>query len=128
MRDPTRGVSPFSGNLFFLSDIAEAVGTHEDEQEGESAAFRAAKGQGFPTCESRKGHRVSSGAKGEEVPSFQVRKQYTKSLTSKKSLREMVKLHKPASQVTMMQGDGAFLSGVASKIPNQLHPLAERRL
>jgi hypothetical protein len=27
-----RGVSPFSGNLLFLGDIAEPVGTHADEQ------------------------------------------------------------------------------------------------
>jgi hypothetical protein len=77
----------------FLSDIAEAVGTHEDEQEEESAAFRAAKGQEFPTCESRQGHCVSPGAKGEEVPRFQPQKQPTKSITSKKSVYEMWKLH-----------------------------------
>jgi hypothetical protein len=76
------GVFPFSGDLLFLSDIVHAVGTREDEQEGENAAFRAAKGQGFPTCESRQGHRVSSGMKGEEVPGFHVQKQYTKSLTA----------------------------------------------
>jgi len=39
-------------------------GTPEGEREGENPAFRAGKGQAFPTCEPRKGHRESIGAKG----------------------------------------------------------------
>jgi hypothetical protein len=54
------GVSPFSGNLLFLSDIAQAVGTHEDEQEGESAAFRAAKGALVSTLGNRMQNLMSS--------------------------------------------------------------------
>jgi hypothetical protein len=43
----------------------EAVGyPPEGEQEGESPAFRAGKGQVFLTCEPREGHRESIGAKG----------------------------------------------------------------
>jgi len=34
-------------------------------RKGESPAFRAGKGQGFPTCEPRKGHFGSFGAKGQ---------------------------------------------------------------
>jgi hypothetical protein len=40
-------------------------GTPEGEQEGESPAFRAGKGQAFLTCEPREGHRESIGAKGQ---------------------------------------------------------------
>jgi len=40
-------------------------GTPEGEQEGENPAFRAGKGQTFPTCEPREGHRESIGAKGQ---------------------------------------------------------------
>ena len=40
-------------------------GTPEGEQEGESPAFRAGKGQAFPTCERREGHRESIGAQGQ---------------------------------------------------------------
>jgi hypothetical protein len=40
-------------------------GTPEGEQEGESPAFRAGKGQTFLTCEPREGHRESIEAKGQ---------------------------------------------------------------
>ena len=35
-------------------------------RKGESPAFRVGKGQGFPTCEPRKGHFGSFGAKGQQ--------------------------------------------------------------
>jgi hypothetical protein len=47
-----------------MSDVAGEVGPLEGEQEGESPAFRAGKGQAFPTCEPRKGHFGSTGARG----------------------------------------------------------------
>jgi len=40
-------------------------GPIEGKQERESPAFRAGKGQEFPTCEPRKGHCGSVGAKGQ---------------------------------------------------------------
>ena len=40
-------------------------GPIEGKQEGESPAFRAGKGHKFPTCEPRKGHCGSVGAKGQ---------------------------------------------------------------
>ena len=40
-------------------------GPPEGEQEGESPAFRAGKGQAFLACEPREGHRESMGAKGQ---------------------------------------------------------------
>jgi len=40
-------------------------GIPESEQEGESPAFRAGKGQALLTCEPREGHRESMGAKGQ---------------------------------------------------------------
>jgi hypothetical protein len=47
------------------SEIAGSGGVPtEAEQEGESPAFRAGKGQVFPICEPRKGHRESSEARG----------------------------------------------------------------
>jgi hypothetical protein len=49
-----------------LSDICGSGGAPlEGEQEGESPAFRAGKGQAFLTCEPREGHRESVGAKGQ---------------------------------------------------------------
>ncbi len=52
-----------------MSDISGSGGAAiEREQEGESLAFRAGKGQVFPTCEPRLGHRGSVGAKGQENP------------------------------------------------------------
>ena len=49
-----------------LSDIRGSGGAPpEGEQEGESPAFRAGKGQAFLTCEPREGHRESIGAKGQ---------------------------------------------------------------
>jgi len=56
-----------------MSDSREQWGPIEGEQEGESGAFRAPKGQEFPTCESREGHRVSLGAKGQEVSTWESR-------------------------------------------------------
>jgi hypothetical protein len=42
----------FEGNPLFLSENGwEQWGTHRGEQEGESPAFRAGKGQAFPACE-----------------------------------------------------------------------------
>jgi hypothetical protein len=47
------------------SEIAGSGGVPtEVKQEGESPAFRAGKGQVFPTCNPRKGHRESSEARG----------------------------------------------------------------
>ncbi len=52
-----------------LRDVCGSVGVPiEDEQEGENPAFRAGKGQVFPTCESGEGQRESKGAKGYEGP------------------------------------------------------------
>ena len=52
-----------------VSDISGSGGVPIDgEQEGEGPAFRAGKGQVFPTCEPRLGHRESMGAKGQEDP------------------------------------------------------------
>ena len=48
-----------------MSDSWEQGGPIEGEQEGESGAFRAPKGEEFPTCEPRMGHCVSVGAKGQ---------------------------------------------------------------
>jgi hypothetical protein len=47
-----------------MSDSWEQWGPIGDEQEGESGAFRAPKGKKFPTCDPRKGHCGSVGAKG----------------------------------------------------------------
>jgi hypothetical protein len=47
------------------SEIAGSGGVPtEGEQKGESPALRAEKGQAFPICEHRKGHRESSEARG----------------------------------------------------------------
>ena len=55
----------FKSTPLSLSDIRGSGGAPpEGEQEGESPAFRAGKGQAFPTCEPREGHRESIGAKG----------------------------------------------------------------
>ncbi len=52
-----------------LRDVCGSVGGPiEGEQEGENPAFRAGKGQEFPTCEPREGQRESKGAKGYEGP------------------------------------------------------------
>jgi hypothetical protein len=48
-----------------MSDSREQWGPIGSEQEGESGAFRAPKGEEFPTGEPRMGHCVSVGAKGQ---------------------------------------------------------------
>jgi len=48
-----------------MSDSREQWGPIGDESEGESGAFRAPKGEKFPTGESRMGHCGSVGAKGQ---------------------------------------------------------------
>ena len=48
-----------------MSDSWEQWGPIEGEQEGESGAFRAPKGEEFPTCEPREGHCGNVGAKGQ---------------------------------------------------------------
>ena len=48
-----------------MSDSREQWGPIEGEQEGESGAFRAPKGEKFPTCEPELGHCGSVGAKGQ---------------------------------------------------------------
>jgi hypothetical protein len=54
------------GTPLSLSDIRGSGGAPpEGEQEGESPAFRAGKGQAFLTREPREGHRESIGAKGQ---------------------------------------------------------------
>ena len=55
-----------------MSDSWEQWGPIEDEQEGESGAFRAPKGEEFPTCEPRLGHCGSVGAKGQWGSSGQI--------------------------------------------------------
>ena len=47
-----------------MSDSREQWGSIGDEQEGESGAFRAPKGEKFPTYEPRMGHCGSVGAEG----------------------------------------------------------------
>ena len=47
-----------------MSDLRKQWGPIEAKQEGESPAFGAGKGQEFPTCEARRGHCESIGAKG----------------------------------------------------------------
>ncbi len=52
-----------------LRDVCGSVGGPiEGGQEGENPAFRAGKGQEFPTCAPRGGQRESKGAKGHEGP------------------------------------------------------------
>jgi len=48
-----------------MSDSREQWGPIGGEQEGESGAFRAPKGEKFPTCQPRKGHCGSVGARGQ---------------------------------------------------------------
>jgi hypothetical protein len=48
-----------------VSDSREQWGHIGREQEGESGAFRAPKGEEFPTGEPRMGHCGSVGAKGQ---------------------------------------------------------------
>ena len=48
-----------------MTDSREQWGPIEGEQEGESGAFRAPKGEEFPTGEPRMGHCGSVGAKGQ---------------------------------------------------------------
>jgi len=54
-----------SKGLLPPSEVAGSDGAPtEGEQEGESPAFRAGKGQRFPACEPRKGHSERSEARG----------------------------------------------------------------
>ncbi len=60
----TCGDSSVLWTLMSLRDVCGSVGAPiEGEQEGENPAFRAGKGQEFPTCEAQRGQRESKGAK-----------------------------------------------------------------